>query len=68
MSNAVRKVMSFGQSQDSNTLRERHEYQSCAKWYFPDGAESEFASVTHDQQPFVAAWKYAMVACRQGGL
>jgi len=67
MSNAVRTVMSFGQSQPSNTLRERHEYQACAKWYFPDGAESEFASVTHDQQPFVAAWKYAMVACRTGG-
>ncbi|WP_394847128.1 hypothetical protein LZC95_06620 [Pendulispora brunnea] len=67
ISNAVRTVMSFGQSSSSNTLRERHEYQACAKWYFPDGAESEFASVTHDQQPFVAAWKYAMVAGRNGG-
>jgi len=64
ISNAARTVMSFGQSGPSTSLSERHEYQSCAKWYFPDGAESQFSSTPHDQQPFVAAWKFAPVAGR----
>ncbi|WP_394822991.1 hypothetical protein [Pendulispora albinea] len=67
ISDAVRSLVSFGQASKSSSMHQRHEYQSCAKWYFPDGAGSEFASVQHDQQPFVAAWKYAMVACRDKG-
>jgi hypothetical protein len=65
ISEAMRQIVSFGSAPSSSALRSQYEYEACAKWYFPDGGESEFASVPHEQQPFVAAWKYALVAQRQ---
>jgi hypothetical protein len=57
----VTRLISFGQaSTQPQELRANHEYQGCGKWYFPDSA-GDFAGTPHDQQPFVAAWKYSMV-------
>jgi hypothetical protein len=57
----VTRLISFGnQSTQPKQLRASHEFQGCGKWYFPDSS-GDFAGTPHDQQPFVAAWKYAMV-------
>jgi len=57
----VTTLISFGnQKVQPQALRATHTYQGCGKWYFPDSA-GNFAGTPHDQQPFVAGWKYAMV-------
>lgn len=66
ISDAVRKIESFGMATPSEALRRRREYRSCGKWYFPD-KKGEFASVPPDEQPFVAAWKWALVSECPGG-
>lgn len=66
ISDAVRRIASFGAAGPSEALRKRREYRSCGRWYFPDG-KGEFASVTPDQQPFVAAWKWSLVDGCAGG-
>ncbi len=65
LSDAVRNLASFGQAASSNVLRKRREYRTCGKWYFPDGPGSDFSEVSHDHQPFVAAWKWSLVAGRK---
>jgi hypothetical protein len=60
INDGVSTIVSFGTAKASSTLRRPREYQACAKWYFPDG-EGEFADTPRDQQPFVAAWKFALV-------
>lgn len=65
IADSLRKLVSFGTAQSTSTLQNDYEYESCAKWYFPDGGESPFASVPHEQQPFVAAWTFALVAPRR---
>ncbi len=64
ISDATRIIVSFGQESRSDVLRERREYQACGKWYFPDAPGTTFGEVPHDQQAFVAAWKWAVVAGR----
>ena len=65
LSDATRILVSFGQESKSDVLRERREYRACGKWYFPDRLGTTFGEVPHDQQPFVAAWKWAIVAGRR---
>lgn len=60
INDATRKVMSFGRAEPSTALRQAYEYKACAKWYFPD-AKGPYASIPHDEQPFVSAWKPAFV-------
>jgi hypothetical protein len=56
----VTQLISFGnQTTQPKELRANHTYQATGKRYFPD-AQGDFAGTPHDQQPFVAAWKYAM--------
>ena len=67
ITDAVRKIASFGQAGESEALRQDHEYASCGKWYFPD-KKGSFASVSEEEQPFVGAWKWALVKeCSGGG-
>lgn len=60
INDAVNVVVSFGTADPSATLRRRREYQACGKTYFPD-REGDFASTPDDEQPYVAAWKFALV-------
>jgi hypothetical protein len=65
ISDAVRKIASFGEAQESQALRKQREYKSCGRWYFPD-RKGEFASTPQDEQPFVGAWKWSQVTqCQQ---
>ncbi len=57
ISDAVRKIASFGAAEDSQALRKKRDYRSCGRWYFP-ARNGEFASTAEDEQPFVAAWKW----------
>jgi hypothetical protein len=57
ISDAVRKIASFGSADPSEALRKKREYRSCGRWYFP-ARNGEFASTPEDEQPFVAAWKW----------
>lgn len=66
INDAARTIMTFGTARPSSTLRASHEYKTCGKWYFPD-AEGQYAAVPHDQQPFVAGWKYALVGPKLSG-
>jgi hypothetical protein len=66
ITDAVRKIASFGQAGPSEALRRDREYRSCGKWYFPDKS-GPFASVSDDEQPFVGAWKWALVDECKGG-
>jgi hypothetical protein len=63
---ASRTILSFGQAGPSSSLRKRRDYRSCGRWYFPD-KEGTFAGIARDQQPFVAAWKYAPVNGKAAG-
>jgi hypothetical protein len=65
ISDAVRKVASFGQAQPSQALRQSRDYRSCSQWYFPD-RKGEFTATPKDQQPFVGAWKFGMTTQCQG--
>lgn len=66
ISDAVRKIASFGQAEPSEALRRKREYQSCGRWYFP-ARKGEFASTPDDEMPFVAAWKWNQTTKCQGG-
>ena len=66
ISDAVRKIASFGASDPSQALRKKREYQSCGRWYFP-AKSGEFASTPEDEQPFVAAWKWNQTTKCEGG-
>lgn len=66
ISDAVRKIASFGSAQPSEALRKKREYQSCGRWYFP-ARKGEFASTPDDEQPFVAAWKWNQTTKCEGG-
>lgn len=57
ISDAVRRIASFGMASPSEALRKKRDYQSCGRWYFPE-RKGEFASTPQDEQPFVAAWKW----------
>lgn len=65
ISDSVRYISSFGQSQPSDALRKRREYRSCGRWYFPK-RNGEFAGVPDDETPFVGAWKWNQTAKCQG--
>jgi hypothetical protein len=64
INDAARTIMTFGMAPPSTTLRAQYEYKACGKWYFAD-AEGTYASVAHDQQTFVAGWKYALVGTQR---
>jgi hypothetical protein len=66
ISDAVRQIASFGQSQPSQALRKQRDYRACGRWYFP-AKSGEFASTPEDEQPFVAAWKWNQTTKCQGG-
>jgi hypothetical protein len=66
LSDAVRRIASFGASDPSTALRKKREYQSCGRWYFP-ARNGEFASTPEDEQPFVAAWKWNQTTRCEGG-
>lgn len=66
ISDAVRKISSFGQSEPSEALRKKRDYRSCGKWYFPD-RKGQFASTPQDETPFVAAWKWQQTSSCPGG-
>jgi hypothetical protein len=66
LSDAVRKISSFGSASPSEALRRQRDYRSCGRWYFPD-RKGEFASTPQDEQPFVGAWKWSMVTKCPGG-
>jgi hypothetical protein len=66
ITDAVRKIASFGQAEPSEALRKEREYRSCGKWYFPEKT-GPFASVSEDEQPYVGAWKWALVSECKGG-
>ncbi len=66
ISDAVRKIASFGAAEPSQALRKKREYQSCGRWYFP-AKSGEFASTPEDEQPFVAAWKWNQTTKCEGG-
>ena len=66
ISDAVRKIASFGAAEPSQALRKKREYQSCGRWYFP-ARNGEFASTPEDEQPFVAAWKWNQTTKCEGG-
>ncbi len=66
ISDAVRRIASFGASDPSQALRKKREYQSCGRWYFP-ARKGEFASTPEDEQPFVAAWKWNQTTKCEGG-
>lgn len=57
ISDAVRRIASFGEAQPSEALRKKREYQSCGRWYFPK-RNGEYAGTPEDEMPFVAAWKW----------
>ncbi|MBS2012705.1 MAG: hypothetical protein JST00_07460 [Deltaproteobacteria bacterium] len=57
VSDAVRRIASFGMASPSEALRKQRDYRSCGRWYFPD-RQGQFASTPSDEQPFVAAWKW----------
>lgn len=67
ISDAVRRIASFGMSNPSEALRKQRDYRSCGRWYFPE-RKGEFASTPQDEQPFVAAWKWNETSkCAGGG-
>ncbi len=66
ITDAIRRIASFGQAGESQALRQQREYGACGKWYFPD-KKGQFASVKEDEQPFVGAWKWSLVSECQGG-
>ena len=67
ISDAVRKIASFGAAEPSEALRKKREYRSCGRWYFP-ARKGEFASTPEDEEPFVAAWKWNQTTrCLGGG-
>lgn len=66
ISDAVRKIASFGAADPSEALRKKREYRSCGRWYFP-ARSGEFASTPEDEQPFVAAWKWNQTTRCEGG-
>jgi len=66
ISDAVRKIASFGAAEPSEALRKKREYRSCGRWYFP-ARNGEFASTPEDEEPFVAAWKWNQTVRCQGG-
>ena len=66
ISDAVRKIASFGAADPSTALRKKREYRSCGRWYFP-ARNGEFASTPEDEQPFVAAWKWNQTTKCEGG-
>jgi hypothetical protein len=66
ISDAVRKIASFGAASPSDALRKKREYRSCGRWYFP-ARNGEFASTPEDEQPFVAAWKWNQTTKCGGG-
>jgi hypothetical protein len=66
ITDALRKIASFGQAGPSEALRREREYRSCGKWYFPEKS-GPYASVSADEQPFVGAWKWALVNECSGG-
>ena len=66
ISDAVRKIASFGAADDSEALRKKRDYRSCGRWYFP-ARSGEFASTPEDEQPFVAAWKWNQTTKCEGG-
>jgi hypothetical protein len=66
ISDAVRKIASFGASDPSEALRKKRDYRSCGRWYFP-ARNGEFASTPEDEQPFVAAWKWNQTTRCEGG-
>ena len=66
ISDAVRKIASFGAADPSEALRKKREYRSCGRWYFP-ARSGEFSSTPEDEQPFVAAWKWNQTTRCEGG-
>ncbi len=60
ISDGVHALVSFGTSPSAAAMRDAYVFRSCGKWYFPDGPGA-FSAVAHDQQPFVAAWSFALV-------
>jgi hypothetical protein len=66
ISDAVRKIASFGAAEPSDALRKKRDYRSCGRWYFP-ARSGEFASTPEDEQPFVAAWKWNQTTKCDGG-
>jgi len=66
ISDAVRKIASFGKAEPSEALRKQREYQSCGRWYFPKRS-GEFASTPEDEMPFVGAWKWNQTTKCSGG-
>jgi hypothetical protein len=66
ISDAVRKIASFGAAEPSEALRKKREYRSCGRWYFPK-RNGEYAGTPDDEMPFVAAWKWNQTAKCQGG-
>lgn len=66
ISDSVRKIASFGQSDPSEALRKQRDYKSCGRWYFPD-RKGQFAATPQDEQPFVGAWKWGQTTSCPGG-
>lgn len=66
ISDAVRRIASFGAAQPSEALRKQREYKSCGRWYFPKRS-GEYAGTPEDEMPFVAAWKWNQCTKCQGG-
>jgi hypothetical protein len=66
ISDAVRKIASFGSAEPSEALRKKREYRSCGRWYFPKRS-GEYAGTPEDEMPFVAAWKWNQTTKCQGG-
>jgi hypothetical protein len=66
ITDAVRKITSFGQASQSESLRQQREYRGCGKWYFPN-KKGEFASVEESKRPLCGAWKWALVKECEGG-
>jgi hypothetical protein len=66
LSDAYRKICSFGLADQGEALRKRREYRAAGYWYFPD-KEGEYSSTEVKKQPFVGAWKYAQATECQGG-
>lgn len=63
INDAVRTLVTFSSSQKSGgPLSRSASRESCGKWYFPSSGPA--GSTPKAEQPFVGAWKHALVAPR----